>query len=250
MMKDSPFSDAKALLVTFSEVNVHAGGRGVGHGALRWRRIESHRAIRKKLETAQDILGVGLLPAGHYTQLRRLLGTSATIYFQNASSGAACAPTIAAPAGTNAPVTIPSGELKLNREFDLASSRRHHDPARLRWRPVGAARPEMETDTRQRQWWPQDMMTPVIGIVERARGSRLALDERSRHIDPVIRNPRGAHGAERVHASWTLAEAGHQQPDDHPRPPPPPLLSRTSRPLHLATRPERRRHRPQGSSAR
>jgi hypothetical protein len=28
----------------------------------------------------------------------------------------------AAPAGTDAPVDIPSGELKLNREFDLASS--------------------------------------------------------------------------------------------------------------------------------
>jgi hypothetical protein len=120
LLKDSPFSDAKALLVTFSEVNVHASGAGwvtvpfAGGGS-------SRTCDLKKLETAQDILGVGSLPAGHYTQLR-LVVSSATIYFQNASSGAACAPTIAAPAGTNAPVTIPSGELKLNREFDLASS--------------------------------------------------------------------------------------------------------------------------------
>jgi len=120
MLKDSPFSDAKALLVTFSEVNVHASGADwvtVPFAAGASRRT----CDLKKLETAQDILGVGALPAGHYTQLR-LVVSSAAIYFQNASSGPACAPSIGAPAGTNAPVDIPSGELKLNREFDLASN--------------------------------------------------------------------------------------------------------------------------------
>ncbi|MDX6435086.1 MAG: hypothetical protein QOE54_7452 [Streptosporangiaceae bacterium] len=120
MLKDSPFSDAKALLVTFSEVNVHASGGGwvtvpFAGGA------SSRTCDLKKLETAQDILGVGPLPAGHYTQLR-LVVSSAAIYLQNASSGPACAPAIATPAGTNAPVDIPSGELKLNREFDLTSN--------------------------------------------------------------------------------------------------------------------------------
>lgn len=120
LLKDSPFSDAKALLVTFSELQVHASGDSwiavpFASGA------SSRTCDLKKLETAQDILGVGSLPAGHYTQLR-LVVSSATIYLDNASAGAACAATIAAPAGTNAPVTIPSGELKLNREFDLASS--------------------------------------------------------------------------------------------------------------------------------
>ena len=120
MLKDSPFSDAKALLVTFSEVNVHASG-----GA--WVTVPfaaggtSRTCDLKKLETAQDILGVGSLPAGHYTQLR-LVVSSAALYFQNASSGTACAPTIAPPAGTAASVDVPFGELKLNREFDLASS--------------------------------------------------------------------------------------------------------------------------------
>jgi len=120
MLQDSPFSDAKALLVTFSEVNIHASGGdwitvpfAAGAG--------SRTCDLKKLQTAQDILGVGQLPAGHYTQLR-LVVSSAAIYLQNASSGPACAPTIAAPAGTSASVDIPSGELKLNREFDLASS--------------------------------------------------------------------------------------------------------------------------------
>jgi len=82
MLKDSPFSDARALLVTFSEVNVHASG-----GA--WVTVPfaaggtSRTCDLKKLETAQDVLGVGSLPAGHYTQLR-LVVSSAAIYFQNA----------------------------------------------------------------------------------------------------------------------------------------------------------------------
>jgi hypothetical protein len=119
MLQARPFKDAKALLVTFSEVDVHASNGGwipvsFAGGAL------SRTCDLKKLETGQDILGVGPLPAGHYTQLR-LVVTNAAIYFQNAASGPACAPAIPAPAGTNALVDVPSGELKLNREFELAS---------------------------------------------------------------------------------------------------------------------------------
>jgi Domain of unknown function (DUF4382) len=118
MLKDSPYSDAKALLVTFSEVNVHAsGGDWV---TLPFASGTSRTCDLKKLETAQDVLGVGTLAAGHYTQIR-LVVSSATLYFQNASSGAACALSITAPAGTKASVEVPSGELKLNREFDLTS---------------------------------------------------------------------------------------------------------------------------------
>jgi uncharacterized protein DUF4382 len=121
MLKDSPFSDAKALLVTFSEVNVHASGGDwitvpFAAGAT------SRTCDLKKLQTAQDILGVGTLAAGHYTQLR-LVVSRATIYLQDASSGPACAPSIsiAASPETTFPVDIPSGEIKLNREFDLTS---------------------------------------------------------------------------------------------------------------------------------
>ena len=77
LLKDSPFSDAKALLVTFSELQVHASGDS-------WMTVpfasgaSSRTCDLKKLETAQDILGVGSLPAGHYTQLR-LVVSSATI---------------------------------------------------------------------------------------------------------------------------------------------------------------------------
>jgi hypothetical protein len=49
--------------------------------------------------------------------------SSAVIYFDNASGGSTpCAPTITAPSGKSAPVDVPSGDLKLNREFDLTAT--------------------------------------------------------------------------------------------------------------------------------
>jgi len=126
MLKDSPYSDAKALLVTFSDVSAHVTGSNVSGGGD-WTTLPftgggaSRTCDLKKLTTAQDILGSGSLAAGRYTQIR-LVVSSAALYFDNASSGAACAPAMSAPAGRNAAVTIPSGEVKLNREFDVASN--------------------------------------------------------------------------------------------------------------------------------
>ena len=122
MLKDSPFSDAKSVLVTFSEVTAHRDTEAdftklpFAAGATAARTCDL-----KKLQTAQDVLGTGTLPAGHYTQVR-LVVSSATIYFDNAAAGAACAPTIAAPAGRSASLDIPSGEVKLNRQFDVPAS--------------------------------------------------------------------------------------------------------------------------------
>lgn len=119
-LTDSPFSDAKALLVTFSDVSAHRAGADfmtlpfVGSAS-------SRTCDLKKLTTAQDVLGTGPLPTGHYTQLR-LVVASAAIYFENPSSGPACAASMAAPAGRSVAVDIPSGELRLNREFDLTST--------------------------------------------------------------------------------------------------------------------------------
>jgi hypothetical protein len=120
MLTDSPFSDAKALLVTFSAVNVHLSGGGfvplpfVGGAA-------SRTCDLKKLTGAQDVLGTGALAVGHYTQIRLDIA-SAAIYFDNPSTSSPCATTIPAPAGRNAPISIPSGELILNREFDVTST--------------------------------------------------------------------------------------------------------------------------------
>jgi hypothetical protein len=114
---DSPFSDARAVLVTFTEVSASRNDQG-------WMTLtfaggaSSRTCDLKKLNGAQDVLGTGALPAGHYEQLRLQIST-ATLYFDNASVGPACAPSIAPPAGRNAPLTIPSGVVRLNREFDL-----------------------------------------------------------------------------------------------------------------------------------
>jgi hypothetical protein len=119
-LTDSPFSDARAVLVTFSEVTAH-------RSESEWTTVPfaggatSRTCDLKKLENAQeDILGAGPLPAGNYTQVR-LVVQSARIFFDNPSAGPACAPTIDAPAGTMADVRIPSGEVKLNRGFQLTS---------------------------------------------------------------------------------------------------------------------------------
>lgn len=117
-LTDSPFSEARAVLVTFSSVRAHRSDSD-------WTTVPfveaggSRTCDLKKLEGPSDVLGVGTLPAGHYTQVR-LVVDSAALYFDNASSGPACAPSVPAPAGATARLEIPSGEVKLNRGFDLA----------------------------------------------------------------------------------------------------------------------------------
>jgi hypothetical protein len=117
---DTPFSDARAVIVRFSEVSVHQSGGD-------WRTVPfadgggSRSCDLKKLVGAQDVLGTGALGDGHYTQLR-LVVSSATLYWDNPAAGSACAGSLAAPAGRNSPVEVPSGEVRLNREFDVATS--------------------------------------------------------------------------------------------------------------------------------
>jgi hypothetical protein len=117
---DSPFSDAKALLVSFSDVSVHTADPG-SWTTLPFASGTSRTCDLKKLNGPVDVLGVGPLAPGHYTQIR-LTVSSANLYFDNPSTGPACAPQIAAPAGASAPVDIPSGEVKLNNEFTLTSA--------------------------------------------------------------------------------------------------------------------------------
>ena len=120
MLQDSPFSDAKAVLVTFSEVSVHlSGGPFV---TLPFASGGSSRTCDlKKLVGSQDVLGAGPLAPGHYTQIR-LVVSGAALYFDNPSSGGACGATINPPPGRSAVVDVPSGDLKLNREFDLTTA--------------------------------------------------------------------------------------------------------------------------------
>lgn len=121
-LTDSPFSDARSLLVTFSEVSVHKADPGAWT-SLPFASGTSRTCDLKKLTSgATDVLGVGTLAAGHYTQIR-LHVTNAEIFFDNASATAgACGPTIARPAGASASVEIPSGEVKLNNEFTVTGA--------------------------------------------------------------------------------------------------------------------------------
>jgi len=121
MLKDSPFGDAKALLVTFSEVCAHISGTG-GFTPIPFKDGTSSRTCDlKKLAAATDVLGTASLTPGHYTQIR-LTVSSAILDFDSASSGAACQGSIT-PAGKNtANITIPSGQLILNREFDVTQA--------------------------------------------------------------------------------------------------------------------------------
>jgi hypothetical protein len=116
---DSPFSDAKAVLVTFTAVNVHRAD-GDSWQTIPFTSGGSRTCDLKKLQGPTDILGVGSLPTGHYTQVR-LVVSAANIYFDNGSGGAACSASIAAPSGKSASVDIPSGEVKLNHEFTVSS---------------------------------------------------------------------------------------------------------------------------------
>lgn len=155
MLKDSPFSDAKALLVTFSEVSAHKSDAPDGS----WTKLPfaggatSRTCDLKKLQTAQDVLGTGPLATGHYTQVR-LVVTSAVIYFDSASSGDACAPTFSGLTGRTTNVTIPSGEVKLNREFDVTSE------------TTTTMLVDFDGDKSVRETGNgQFMMSPVIGVV-------------------------------------------------------------------------------------
>lgn len=120
LLKDSPFSDAKSLLVTFSEVSVHKS-----EGA--WTRVpfsadaSSRTCDLKKLTDTTDLLGTGPLDAGRYTMVR-LVVTSATLYFDDAATGPACATTVEKPAGRSTQVEIPSGEVRLNRPFEVTAT--------------------------------------------------------------------------------------------------------------------------------
>ncbi len=120
MLTDTPFSDAKAVVVTFSGVSVHASGGG-------WTSIPfsggagSRACDLKQLQNgAQDILGVGSLPAGHYTQVR-LTVTSAALYFNNAAPAPACAPSISV-SGQGTALNVPPDQLILNHEFDVSAT--------------------------------------------------------------------------------------------------------------------------------
>ena len=106
--------------MTFSAVSAHRTGGGFTTIPFAGGATSRTCDLKKLQNGAEDVLGVEIVPAGSYTELR-LTVTSATLYFANPSDGPACAPVIAAPGGASAAVTIPSGTVRLNRPFSLAA---------------------------------------------------------------------------------------------------------------------------------
>jgi hypothetical protein len=117
-LKDSPYADAKAMLVTFSGVSAH-------HADEEWQTLTfagnpaptTLTCDLKRLVNVFDVLGTGQILAGHYTQLRVVVQSAAL--YSSATEGAACAANMTPPAGLIGSVEIPSGEVKLNREFTI-----------------------------------------------------------------------------------------------------------------------------------
>jgi Domain of unknown function (DUF4382) len=117
-LKDGPYADAMAMLVTFSSVSAH-------HTDSEWQPLAFPAPATKltcdlkKLVNAFDLLGTGQILAGHYTQLRVVV-ESAALYSSPTPVGApACAETMTPPDGLMGSVEIPSGEVKLNRQFTI-----------------------------------------------------------------------------------------------------------------------------------
>jgi hypothetical protein len=121
---DSPFSEAKALLITFSAVTAHTTDDN-------WVTLpfadggNTRTCDLKRLEGGiEDALGTGPLAEGHYTQLR-LTVSSAKIYLNDKTTDlTACAPSMTLSPGTEVgkSVDVPSGVVKLVQQFDVKAS--------------------------------------------------------------------------------------------------------------------------------
>jgi Domain of unknown function (DUF4382) len=117
-LKDGPYADAQAMLVTFSGVSAH-------HADEEWQPLKfaadatTLTCDLKKLVNVFDVLGTGQILAGHYTQLRVVVESAALYSSPTPADGPACAATMTPPAGLIGTVEIPSGEVKLNREFTI-----------------------------------------------------------------------------------------------------------------------------------
>lgn len=118
-MHDAPFDEAQAVLVTFSEVSAHRS-TDAGFQRLPFAEGAATRTCDlKKMENGlTELLGVGALPDGHYTQLRLTI-VDAHLYFENKTNLPACSADHPIPGGRSREVTIPSGDVRLAREFDV-----------------------------------------------------------------------------------------------------------------------------------
>jgi hypothetical protein len=117
-LKDGPYADARAMLVTFSGVSAH-------HADEEWQTLTFAGSVPtltcdlKRLVNVFDVLGTGQLLAGHYTQIRVVVQSAALYSSPTPETAAPCAQTMTPPDGLIGALEIPSGEVKLNRQFTI-----------------------------------------------------------------------------------------------------------------------------------
>jgi hypothetical protein len=120
---DSPFSDATALLITFSAVTAHTTDDNWVTLPFTDGGTTRTCDLKRLVGGVYDVLGTGPLVEGHYTQLR-LTVSSAKIYFTETTSGDVCATSMTPSPGKEVgkSVDVPSGTVKLVHQFDVKAS--------------------------------------------------------------------------------------------------------------------------------
>jgi hypothetical protein len=121
LLKDAPYADAQAVFVTFSDISINASAGGFVTLPFSGN-VSTRTCDLKKLVNTEELLGTTSPSTGHYTQVR-LVVASATLYFDSPSSGPACGAVLTVPPGRNASVMVPSGDVRIDQEFDVVSSK-------------------------------------------------------------------------------------------------------------------------------
>jgi hypothetical protein len=115
----NPLVGVQAMLVTFAQLRARRdNGLWVG---LTFANGATRTCDLKRLSGPSDALAVGSFAAGHFNAVRVEL-SSATLYFDKAATGPACAPAIDPPAGQNASVQLTSRAVVVDHHFSVGPS--------------------------------------------------------------------------------------------------------------------------------
>ncbi len=120
-LRDNPFLNAQAVVVTFAEIAVRREGSNdfeplpLVDGARR------SCDLKQLLRGNSDLMVSATLPAGRYTQTRLRIA-SATLYFANRAPAPACVPVAPSIRGRQAEASV-SGDALIGQDFDVAAGR-------------------------------------------------------------------------------------------------------------------------------
>jgi hypothetical protein len=117
---DSPFGGAKAVLIVFSEVAARDSGGTWRKIALNGGTATRTCDLKKLTNGNQDLLGTGSLSPGSYTHIR-LTVQSAKIFFDNGTTSAPCAASIAEPAGAVFPLRLSPATGEVNGTYTVTT---------------------------------------------------------------------------------------------------------------------------------